>query len=89
MLFRHKETPQETGERLLRLTDGKDYGIFSPPMNAQIAVNELCYFFLGDDWYSPNPISNEQINTEIIYEIERAYIKFNHHAKRRAKHVKK
>lgn len=82
MLFKRKETAQETANRLLKLTDGKDYGIFSPPMNAQIAIQELCHFFLGDDWYSPNPISNEQINTEIVYEIERAYIKFNHHNKK-------
>ena len=87
-MFTHKESKEETATRILKLTDGKDYGIFSPPMNAQVAVNELCCFFLGDDWYSPNPISNEQINTEIVYEIERKYKRFNHHEKRRAKHGK-
>lgn len=74
MLFRYrKETKRETARRLLKLTDGKDYGIFSPPMDAQVAVHELCRHFLGEDWYSPNPISQEQINTEIVYEIERKF----------------
>lgn len=68
-----KETPEETEERLFKLTDGKCYGIFTSPMKAQIAVNELCRHFLGEDWYSMNPVSAEQINTEIVYEIERRY----------------
>lgn len=69
-LFRKKETNQEIGERLFKLTDQKDYGIFAPPMEAQVAVDELCRYFLGEDWYSVNPLSAEQINTEIVYEIE-------------------
>lgn len=73
-IFRKKETPQETADRIIKLTDGNDYGIFSPPMEAQTAVDELCRFILGDDWYSPNPLCAEQINTEIVYEIERKLI---------------
>ena len=68
-----KETDKETIHRLLELTDGKDYGIFAPPMDAQVALNELCRHFLGEDWYSVNPVSQKQINTEIVYEIERRY----------------
>jgi len=60
---------KEIAERLIKLTDGKNYGIFPPPMKAQVAVNELCRYFLGDDWYTVIN-SNEQANTEIIYEIE-------------------
>lgn len=75
-IFKKKETNKEIAKRLLRLTDGKDYGIFAPPMKAQIAVNELCRYFLGKDWYSLNPISTEQINTEIVYEIERKFRKY-------------
>lgn len=70
-----KEKCEETAGRLLDLTDGKDYGIFSPPMDAQVAVHELCRHLLGEDWYTANPISQEQINTEIVYEIERKYLK--------------
>jgi hypothetical protein len=70
-----KETSKETIRRLLKLTDGKDYGIFAPPMDAQVALNELAHHLLGEDWYSVNPVSQEQINTEIVYEIERKYVK--------------
>lgn len=75
---KRKETEQETFNRLFALIDGKDYGVFPPPMKAQVAIDELCRFFLGDEWYTVNPISTEQINTEIVYEIER---KFNRYRK--------
>lgn len=60
-------------ERLLKLTDNKDYGICSPPMKAQIALNELGRYFLGEDWYTVMPVSQEQVNTEIVYLIEMRY----------------
>lgn len=73
-LFRYrKETEKETLKRILELTDGGDYGIFAPPMDPQVALNELAKHLLGDDWYAVNPISQKQINTEIVYEIERKY----------------
>ena len=57
---------------ILSLCEKGDYGIFAPPMKAQTAVNELCRYFLGNDWYTccTNP---EQVNTEIVVEIERRY----------------
>ncbi len=39
-------------------------------MKAQTAINELCRYFLGENWYAVNPTNTEQINTEIVYEIE-------------------
>lgn len=72
-IFKKKETNTEIADRIVKLTDGKDYGIFPPPMNAQVAVDELCRYLLGDDWYSVNPLCSEQINTEIVYEIECKY----------------
>lgn len=70
-IFRYrKETDKETINRLLKLTDGKDYG-----MDAQVALIELAHHLLEEDWYPVNPISQEQINTEIVYEIERKYVK--------------
>lgn len=77
-LFKRKETPQETSDRIIKLTDEKDYGIFPPPMEAQTTVDELCRFILGDDWYSVNPLGGEQINTEIVYTIERKLINKNY-----------
>lgn len=71
--FKKRETNKKRLERILKLTDGKDYGIFPAPMNAQVAVNELCRYFLGDDWYTSGSISNGQVNTEIVFEIESRY----------------
>lgn len=51
------------------LQNTDDYGIFAPPMDAQTAVGFLCRYLLGENWYSVNPISTEQINTEIVHEI--------------------
>lgn len=76
-LFKRKqrETNRQIGERLYDLTDKGNYGIFPPPMKAQVALNELGRYLLGDDWYTVNPICTEQINTEIVYEIECRYKK--------------
>ena len=71
-----KETDKEIKERILKLAEPGDYGIFPPPMDAQVALNELCRFFLGDDWCTIT-MSNKQVNTEIVYEIESKYKKVN------------
>lgn len=47
----------------------EDYGVFSPPMDAQTAVDFLKRYLLGENWYTVNPISQEQINTEIVHQI--------------------
>lgn len=60
-------------ENILNNTEEGDYGICSPPMKAQKALDELKRHFLGDDWYSTISQSNEQINTEIVYDIERNF----------------
>lgn len=61
-------------EHILSICEPGDYGIFAPPMKAQVAVNELCRYFLGNDWYDTSGTTNpEQINTEIVAEIERRY----------------
>lgn len=73
-----KETDEDIARRLLNLTNSYpgEYGIFPPPMNAQVAVNELCRFFLGEDYWTI--VNNtEQANTEIVFEIETKYKKVN------------
>lgn len=40
-----KETDKDIADRILKLTEPGEYGIFPPPMKAQIAVDELCRFF--------------------------------------------
>lgn len=76
MLFKRKETYDETVDRLYELTDKGDYGICSPLMDSQTALNELKDFFLGKDWYVVAPMHQEQINFNIVCEIERKFIKY-------------
>lgn len=68
-----KESDAETRKRVLSLAKDIDCGMFSPPMDAQVALNELKDHLLGEDWYVVDPMSTEQINTNIVYEIERKY----------------
>ena len=42
-------------------------------MNAQVALNELCKYLLGDDWVCVNSISAEQVNAEIVHEIKNKF----------------
>lgn len=60
-------------EHILSLCEEGDFGIMPPPMKAQTALDELCRYFLGKDWYITMPVSTEQANTEIVAEIERRY----------------
>ena len=59
----------ETGKLTEFVDNSADYGIFAPPMGAQTAVDFLQRYLLGENWYSPNPVSAKQINTEIVHEI--------------------
>lgn len=69
----NRETSQETMKRILKLTNIKNDPDVIPYMKAQTAVNELCRFFLGEDWYVVVPLSTEQVNVNIVYEIERMF----------------
>lgn len=69
----HEQRHKIIADHILSIAEPGDFGICSPPMDAQIALNELCRYFLGDDWYSTMSQSSKQINTEIIYAIECNY----------------
>ncbi len=61
-------------EHVLSLCKPDDCGMMAPPMDAQVALNELCRYFLGKDWYdSSGACSPEQVNTAIVAEIEMNY----------------
>ena len=49
--------------------------MFPPPLDAQIALKFLKDYLLGEDWYTVNPISQEQINVEIVDAILSKYSK--------------
>ena len=49
--------------------------ICPPPMGSQKALDYLCYYLLGPDWYVNLPINSEQVNTEIVGAILEQYSK--------------
>lgn len=62
-------------EHIKSLCKPGDCGIFNPPMDAQVALHELCNYLLGPDWYDTSGCTNqEQINTEIVCQIEKKYL---------------
>ena len=60
--------------------------IFPPSLEPQMAIGFLKAYLLGEDWYTVNPISQEQINTEIVFEI---LFKYSKRFKREYKTMKK
>ena len=60
--------------------------IFPPPLEPQMAIGFLKAYLLGEDWYTVNPLSQEQINTEIGFEI---LFKYSKRFKREYKTMKK
>ena len=60
--------------------------IFPPPLEPQMAIDFLKAYLLGEDWYTVNSISQEQINTEIVFEI---LFKYSKRFKREYKTMKK
>lgn len=51
------------------------YGILPlPSLKAQEALNELCDYFLGEEWYEPTgQVHPEIVNFAIVEEIEKRY----------------
>ncbi len=43
-----------------------NYGLCPAPMNAQTAINILCDYLLGDDWYFAGSASVEQGNAIVV-----------------------
>lgn len=81
----NRETLQETEKRLLKLTNIKNDPDVAPYIEPQVALDELCRFFLGEDWYVTAPLSTKQVNYWIVYDIER---KFKNKCIKKGKHFK-
>lgn len=73
-IFKKKETAKERRERVENLCfiGRKDT---TPAMDAQVALDELQRYLLGEDWYIVTPMHTGQVNTEIVIEIESKYPK--------------
>lgn len=77
-------------ERLDEL--GREYNcqFFNPPMSDRESMHFLTRYLLGENWYSVNPLPQEQINTEIVHEILYKYSrKYRKERKRYMKRKKK
>lgn len=44
-----------------------------PSLPSHLAVDYLCNYLLGEDWYCVMPIHAEQVNTEIVHAILMKY----------------
>ena len=67
------ETDEEISNRVLALCKkekGRDY---PAPLSAEDALNELCRYFLGNDWLAVTPMSTRQKNLGIVTAIEMKY----------------
>ena len=60
--------------------------ICPPSLEPQTAIGFLKDYLLGEDWCTVNPISQEQINVEIVFEI---LFKYSKRFKREYKAIKK
>lgn len=69
------------------MTEQDRKNIFPPPLEPQIALNILKDHFLGEDWYTVNPIGVKQVNTEIVYSILEKYPRILHNKKHTAKRL--
>ena len=49
--------------------DAENCGMCDPPMNAQLAINFLQNYLLGEGWCITMPESQQQVNTAIVFEI--------------------
>lgn len=65
--FRKHETNEQISERLLNLCHEGDWGICPPPMDTEVALNELSNFFLGVDF---NSSENPQSLSKLVYQIK-------------------
>ncbi len=55
--------------------ENTSYGICPAPMNAQEALNILCDYLLGDEWYCAMSMGVEQVNAVIVEQILDKYSK--------------
>lgn len=53
--------------------EAKEDNLCPPSLPANLAVQFLCNYLLGEDWYCVMPIHAEQVNTEIVHAILMKY----------------
>ena len=69
-----KESEKDIQDRINFLSSDTEYEYLNMhSVTDQKAINEIGDHLLGDDWYVVDPLTNEQVNTHIVYEIEKKY----------------
>ena len=56
-------------EHLDKISKERNCGILTPPTTDREAVEFLLDYLLGEDWYVVDPLSHEQVNTQMIHAI--------------------
>lgn len=60
---------RKPSEQFFEIIDDESYGILPAPTEAQLAVNVLQEYLLGEDYYVVDPLPNCQANTIIVHDI--------------------
>ena len=69
-----KESEKDIIDRINSLSSDTEYEYLNMhSVTDQKAINEICDHLLGEDWYVVDPLTTEQANTIIVYEIEMKY----------------
>lgn len=69
-----KESEKVIQDRINSLSSDTEYEYLNMhSITDQKAINEICDHLLGEDWYVVDPLTTEQVNTIIVYEIEMKY----------------
>lgn len=62
-------------EKLFEVLSDDTYGVCPAPMSADVALQILTVYLLGENFYVVMPVSQEQANTEIVAAILEKYSK--------------
>lgn len=66
-------------DKFFEILKNEKYGLYPASTNAQLALNTISEYVLGEDYYVVDPIHNEQVNTilthDILYKISKKYRK--------------
>lgn len=60
-------------ESFFNILSDDTYGICPSPTSPLLALEVLCDYLLGEDWYVSIPMSQDQINTCIVDDILKKY----------------
>ncbi len=81
-----KHIPNRSFDKAADIMNDDSYGIFPAPMDNDTALEILTDYLLGEDWYVEAPMSPDQFNTIMVYNI---LIKYSRQFRKDVKDYKK